>query len=787
MDLAQFWNNSGGYQIDQSLRFNSADSANLSRSYSSPTNAKIGTFSFWCKLGKLATAPQTVIQESSNTIYAGFDNNNTGDYTFGVYLQNNTTKQARVTTQVFRDYSAWYHIVIAVDTTNGTAANRLKLYVNGSEVTTFTTSNTIDQNINVFPSGAYRIGSYGGSVEFFDGYLAEINFIDGSALTPSSFGETDITTGAWIPKRYTGTYGTNGFYLKFDPAATNGIGHDHSGNGNNFTATGFTTSGTGTDVMSDTPTTNWCTLNPLDDAGNIESNGNLDIQGDGSSFDAIRSTIAMSSGKWYAEFVINTESAASRIVAGLLAVTDSNDGTLGDTSKGYSIFESGSDVRKYNNGTSSVLQSSASLDPTDVQMIAFNADTGKLWFGKNGTWFASGDPVAGTNEAFSGLTSGPYAFAASAYNSSDTGTFNFGQRAFAYTPPTGYKALNTANLPEPTIKDGGKYFDATTYTGASANQSIANAGGFQPDLVWIKNRNLTNRWHNLQDSVRGSGYSLFSNDTYEEVNDVGTRQITFQSNGFGLVGTNADINSSTGTYVAWQWKAGGAGSSNNAGTITSTVSANASAGFSIVTYTGNATSGATVGHGLGVAPNFVIIKDRSAAFDWRVWLTTFGTGNALSLNSTAGTSSNSAVMQAAPSSSVMSLLGSGYSVNNSGNTYVAYCFSEVAGYSKFGSYTGNGSTDGPAVWCGFRPAWLLIKRTDSSSDWILQDSKRLGYNVDNNDLIPNQSYAEATDDRLDQLSNGFKLRSTFATSNASGGTYIFAAFAELPFKYANAR
>ena len=265
---------------------------------------------------------------------------------------------------------------------------------------------------------------------------------------------------------------------------------------------------------------------------------------------------------------------------------------------------------------------------------------------------------------------------------------------------------------------------------------------------------------------------------------------SINSNGFTVFtnGTYLASNESGGTYVGWQWKAGGTAVSNTAGTITSSVSANTTAGFSVVTYTGTGAN-ATVGHGLGVAPSLVICKDRSAAQGWITYHISSGATNYLVLNATtAATASSTAWNNTAPTSSVFSV---GVNSGTGGLTdpYVAYCWAPVAGYSAFGSYTGNGSADGPFIYTGFRPRWLMIKRTDSTQNWIIVDTSRDTYNVANKRLFANLSDAEDTGipNYMDMVSNGFKCRDSNVSYNASGGTYIYAAFAENPLKYANAR
>jgi hypothetical protein len=372
------------------------------------------------------------------------------------------------------------------------------------------------------------------------------------------------------------------------------------------------------------------------------------------------------------------------------------------------------------------------------------------------------------------------------------GTANFGQRPFAYTAPSGFKALCTQNLPTPTIgattaTQAGKYFNPVLYTGTGSSLSVTGVG-FQPDWVWVKSRSAATD-HGLYDAVRGVQKQLESNTTTAETTET-TGITAFDSDGF-TTGALAQLNTSSATYVAWNWKANGSGSTNTAGSITSTVSANTTSGFSVVTYTGNATSGATIGHGLGVAPSMLIVKSRSAAYGWCVYTASLGATYLLKLDTTAA-ATNSGVTEywknTAPTSSVFTI-GNDLEVNANTKTFVAYCFAPIAGYSAFGSYTGNGSADGPMVFTGMRPAYLLVKNATSSGDWIVVDAKRNTYNMMDSGLQPNGAFAEASNQnyRFDFLSNGFKVRTTNLEANQSGNTIIFAAFAESPFKYSLAR
>jgi len=308
---------------------------------------------------------------------------------------------------------------------------------------------------------------------------------------------------------------------------------------------------------------------------------------------------------------------------------------------------------------------------------------------------------------------------------------------------------------------------------------------FQPDFVWIKQRS-TIRDHRLNDSVRGVNKQLYSNTTGAETSNT-DELTTFNSNGFTL-STSAGVNASAGTYVAWQWNAGGSTVTNTSGTISSQVMANPTAGFSIVTYTGTGAN-ATVGHGLNVSPSLYITKSKSSYTNsnWCVYHKSQGGTKYSILNQTDAFGTASTIWNNTdPTSSVFSL-GTSTQVNNSGLGFVAYCFAPVAGYSAFGSYTGNGSTDGPFVFTGFRPRFLMVKRADGVGDWMLLDSSRDTSNLVTKGLAANLSSAEGAGDDFDFVANGFKLRDTGTGNNANGGTYVYMAFAQNPFKYSLAR
>jgi len=803
-------NSGGGYTLENSLRVRSSASAYLTRTNATAGTGTTFTVSAWIKRGTMgggSGAPyHTWFGSSTGTnafTFLGFDNFDKLVWRIRNSSSVDTTKM--ITTQVFRDPSAWYHFVLQFDTTQAVASDRDKLWVNGVQITDFASSNTTA--LNAVPSGSTllkpQIGRTNNNPTNFlyaDQYVSEYNFIDGQALDPTYFGEYNEDTGVWQPKEYTGTYGTNGFYLKFgDTSSVAALGTDSSGNGNNFTPTNISlTAGTTYDSMSDVPTltdedtANFATLNPLDNNGVALTEGNL--TGVIAVNENVSATIAPTSGKWYWEvYVVDNTNPYIGIKK-----TESN--TTGFTGEAVGINNAG-DI--YFNGSLQPKDGLPGFSNTNIVGIALNVDAQKIWWSKNGQWYtadaagesaiASSEVAAGNNgyDYSSQITNAKPYVGSSASNGSVT--LNFGQRPFSYTPPTGFLKLNTFNLPDSSIVDGSEYFNTVTYTGDGVSGRQITGVEFSPDFVWGKVRSQAyNNW--LYDTVRGATLGLKSNATSTELTTpVNGYVSSFDADGFTATSGSSDVNNlnqSGQTYVAWNWKAGGTSVSNGDGSITSSVSANPTAGFSIVSYTGNGSDGATVGHGLSTAPEIVLIKGRSLVSDWFLFgypnNPAFTTdGSHVKLNTSAAMV-NSTVHELSIGSSVLTMVDSG-SINYNTAQFIAYAFYSVEGYSKFGSYTGNGSTNGPFVYTGFRPAFVMIKRTNSTGNWTIIDNKREGYNVDNDALLANSSAAETTTDYLDILSNGFKLRSTAGVVNASGSTYIFMAFAENPFKNSLAR
>jgi len=912
------------YTVDRSLRFNDDDSAKLNRTFGTNSSNTTKTLSFWMKRGNLGSYQTIFGTTSAGFIESRLQFTNTDELQFvDRDSSSGVTDVNKVTTRKFRDVGAWYHIVFALNSTDGTADDRVKIYVNGVRETSFSTSTN--------PSSSYSFSFYRSSVDnfigannasdFFDGYLTEINFVDGQALTPASFGETNAETGQWNPKNYVGSYGTNGFYLNFsDNSGTTAttLGKDSSGNGNNFTPNNFSVSaGAGNDSVTDTPTNNFCTLNPLDSSGNSPSNGNLQGGTAGTSgWRHTRSTFALpSTGKWYWEYKIPT-SATDGSNGWITGIAYSNLGFTQDINSNSTGLYGRQTQGKYNNSSSSPVTNShfTTVSDNDILQFAYDADGQKLYTGKNNTWELSADPSAGSNPNWTSVASGGFPMAGS-YGSNRYVILNFGQQAFAYTPPTGYKKLNSANLPDPTILLPNKHFDTLLYTGNGGTQSITGLD-FQPDWVWIKVRSHAGDNHHLYDAVRGAAKTLFSNTTGAEQSSDTDRLSSFISNGFTL-GNNYRVNASGRTFASWNWDAGdtdgktytvkvvsdggnkyrfddfgtsavtldlaeggtyifdgadssmashpiklsetsngthGGGSSYNTGvtylldgasvTESAYVSGYASAttrqlkivvaasaptlyyychyhsgmggqvntnstlgssnfdgsrqaitkvnttsGFSIISWTGTG-SAFTLGHGLGVAPKVYIVKARtgSSGCNWFVYHKEIGATHNLRLNNTSASGAASDLFNnTEPTSSVLSI-GDSSCINENNGTYITYAFSEVAGYSKFGSFVGNGSNDGPFIFLGFSAALIIYKNASAgSTDWIMFDPKRIhdGENLDY--LEPNTNDAEGYL-AVDILSNGFKLtHETNSKFNGNGNTFIYLAFAESPFKNARAR
>jgi hypothetical protein len=568
---------------------------------------------------------------------------------------------------------------------------------------------------------------------------------------------------------------------------------------------------TGNDSLVDSPTNygaggsvrgNYATFNGLITstsvvhARQVFSNGNLDLtSGASGNYGTGASTISLVSGKWYCEMLITVPSGADSYSRyGITAITrdffSAGNNHIGGQAEDHALAWSGGTTLQYaSNDAVQYTYSGASASSGSIFMLAYDADAGELWFGIDGTWLTNasgtGNPATGSNPDVSGL-SGPKYFVGSVYNggTSNQISANFGQRPFAYTAPSGFKALCTTNLAEPTIADGSTAMDVALYTGNGSTQTISGLN-FSPDFVWIKPRSIAEQ-HELYNIISGPNQALFTDFTDAETTVLDGLN-TFNSDGFSL-GNRSYVNGSGKSYVAWTWDAGSSTVTNNDGSISSQVRANASAGFSVVTYTGTGAN-ATVGHGLGISPRLIIVKCRSTGSSgWPVYHASLN-NNVIELQSTAAASSEPAAFQATAPTSTVFYVGTKFGTNGSSETFVAYCFAPVDGYSSAFSYTGNGSSDGPYTYLGFRSRFIIIKRTDTTGDWLIYDTARDSYNTMTKRLYPNLSNAEAdaSDQALDVTANGFKVRANNGNFNASGGTYIGFAFAESPFATSRAR
>ena len=731
------------------------------------------------------------------------------------------------------DPSAWKHIVVRFDTAQANEVDRSRLFINGVQVTVNHTYHTIALNYDMrynHTADAHWIGALN-STGYFDGYMAEVHWIDGAIVSPNAFGEVG-DYGEWKPKEYVvadyAAYGTNGYYLDF--ADSSHFGNDVSGNNNDWTDTGFGTH----DQMLDTPTNNFCTWNPLlKQSGKtqnpVEGNlkhvcGSTNVGG----VHALGGTMDVNAGKWYFEIMLGDTAYSHWAQIGIMAdIEKEYSETMGSMSSSAGTPVAGlfgwgyycNNANKVHGGESSAAMSGGTafgsgVTTKDVMGIAFDMDAGKIWFAENNVWLDSGNPAGGTNPAWDDVSGNAVVVASVQDGTTAFVTLNCGQDSsfagektaqgnqdgngigdFYYTPPSGFLAMCTSNLPDPAVVPN-ENFNTVLYTGNGSTQNITGIG-FQPDFTWIKNKQTTDD-HQLVDAVRGVTKEISSQGASAETTTV-TGLTAFGADGFSLGAANY-YNTNTETYVAWNWKANGAGSANTDGNMaeTVTVSANVDAGFSIVTFTGDGAAG-TVGHGLSKAPEFICVKNMDDAYGWLVFNSHINhvsdpETDRLMLHTTNITADDVAYWNdTAPTADVFTVGTDDY-VNRNDDKYVAYCWHSVAGYSKFGMYVGNDNADGPMINVGFRPRLVIIKITYSGGNdsWMMYDTAREPYNHADSAIFADTAGAESTSTakQINILSNGFKVRGADGAVNdpeGSGGFYIYMAWAEVPFKYANAR
>jgi hypothetical protein len=719
-----------------------------------------------------------------------FNVNSTGTVSFRM---SGTTK----TTTGSLNIGGWNHIAVC------RASGTVYIAINGivENFGSVTNSST---------TGNFRIGADFEGNNFYKGQLSNVHFVKGTALYTSNFTPPSAPlTSVQNTKLLCCKSNSSATAADVTPGTITANGNTAATNFNPFTVNINTQRG---------QESGYCTWNPLavQQSGHGGfSDGNLEITADtaGSHKGTLATFAIPSTGRWYWEVKAyrtgatnNGGGAVGVAEASAISASAASGTRLGEANSsswvlGLTTFDAlhrgTSDYADYLNGGTVVTD-------TGIIGIAVDMDNDKMWMHYNGIYGnagGTGNPVTGVNPMFSGEFSGLELFPAGGISVDSGSGFikaNWGQKPFKFPPPAGFQPLALANTPRPSIVRPDQYVGVTTYIGTSGATSVSNLQ-FKPDLVWLKNRDSGDGWHQWRDSVRGGDKNLASNSSIAE-SDASTKNLIFNSNGFTLTGTtdSRDDNYDGDDYVAWCWKAGGNSNTFNiddvgydtasaagltAGTITPTgASVNTKSGFSIITYTGNG-SVSTIGHGLGVPPSMIIVKSRSQSGEsWFVRHSSLGYGW-LVLNAVNSYDNRTQIFTAtSPTSSVFSLSGD-LAVNNNTSTYVAYCWAEIPGFSKFGSYTGNGSAAGPMIATMFRPRWVLFKKSSAAGDpWLIYDSVRDTFNVAEWRLAPNNSGADSqsTVYSINLLSNGFKINTDDTSWNASGATFIYAAFAETP-------
>ena len=703
------------------------------------------------------------------------------------------TAMLRNTTRQFSDPGQWVNFVLAYDSTQSTPGDRIKIYINGVEETSFGTSNdpAEDQDTPINNTVVQQIGCRASDdTRHLDSYMAETVMIDGTRLDASSFGEVDSTTNRWIPKDVSGlTFGTNGYYL--DYADKNDLGDDESGNTNDWTESGFDTTN-GSNQSYDTPTRNFATFDPGFLPNGTLTLGNLLVTAASSSNTAARvgNPFGLTSGKYYWEFFMPNGATNQRqlhiIQNDVVLATDTWVDDRVGTFSGYESYE-GQALASGNpaSTTAEKVDYGDTWTSGDVISCAVDLDIGAIWWGKNGTWQASATEAeieAGNTSkaAQTGLSnSGAWFPLAQTTDPSWAIQANFGQHIY----------FDSTTLTLDTAADG--YFRHAVPDGFKALNvdALTESDSFQSGFSWIKNRDASDN-HMLFDRVRGIYKDIHSNASDVEVTNVETLQ-RFLKQG-ATIGEDVQVNTLNENYVYWDWfiEATGSGSSNEDGTINTTSTlVDTTGGISISTYTGTGVA-ATIGHGLGVAPSLIIVKCLNDAvgagqghfYVYHKEMASDPETDYMLLNTSAGIVDSDAIWNdTAPTSTVFSI-GTGVGVNESSNTYISYAFAEIEGYSNFGKYSGNSSsTSGTVIHTGFRPALIIAKRTNTTGAWIIHDSGRSPFNVAKLTMATNESTQEYDDYNVDFLANGFKWRDGQHYVNLTGSSYVYIAFAQNPF------
>ena len=797
----------GGKLIEKSVRCDLGSNAYFTRTSDEAGDRRTFTLSGWFKFYRTETTDvgQDFIFYSGTSLNEQFQLSREGNAQINFEPKNSGSTAARFYTKTkFRDHS-WYHFVLKIDTTQSTESDRMAFYVNGVEEgfdTDIVATTYPSQNLEFnWGANSERYDMMRRTISGYetnsDGAIADVHYVSGYAYDPTAFGYFDDQTGIWRPKKYTGSYGSAGWHLEFkDNSATTAttLGRDSSGNGNNWTPTNISTH----DVLPDTPTNNFAVWNSVDGEGKDNegsfSEGNLKVQiAYQGNAEETGATLAFSSGKWYWEEYMQASTAdASMVGVGVKSI----EGIYANGGNHWRVRGGGGESD--NNGSQTNV-SGFSWTTGDIIGIAVDMDNGNWTASKNGSWIGAN---IHTN------LSGTVVPTMHNSNGSERHTFiaNFGQDSsfagtktaqgnkdanglgdFYYPVPSGYKALCTRNLPpsdSPVIRPQ-RHFDTILYTPVSGK--TVDGLEFTPDLIWVKSRTQAYS-HYWFDSVRGTGQKGLKSDVNDQEGSDSTSITSFNRGGFTIPGTSGinDTGSGTNGVVAWCWKGGGTAVSNSDGSITTSISANQEAGFSIVTWTGTG-SNSTLGHGLGKVPKWIICKLRDTTTqDWffNPGEITGDRGKYMKFNESGGIVSDIHTFPPTAATSTVFTVGGedgGNSSNANGSKYVAYCWAEIPGYSKIGSYKGNYNIDGTFVNCGFRPGWVIVKKS-TDDNWPIYDYKRDPHNVGDHRIFADTNVVEGAvgQEHIDFLSNGFKWRRAKNPFNNNDTIYFYMAFAQHP-------
>ena len=814
------------YQIANSIRGSAAADTTLKFTAGTPTSSDTFTMAYWVKRQTNST------DDAANNIFVTGTGGGTYLYIslgLDLFLEGaggNWSTSYLQTNAAYRDISAWYHHILVFDSTQSAENDRLKIYVNGERITSFAQDS---MHGNIGSSEDFSFINQSGIVQAFGGLsgkghgtegadlsLADVMFFDGQAYY-SELGETK--NGVWIPKDPSGlTFGNNGYWLKFESSSD--LGNDSSGNNNDFTVANFAAH----DQLIDTPTFgssnggNYCVMNPLNSgSNNTFSEANLKVTNTSGGCSALGTMSLVTGHKWYFEGKV-TGSGNNWI--GIIEENNyTNSANTNSSIAGSGSFNTylyGYNGLIYHGSSSTSAGASITTDDIIGVLVDLESATNTIQFYKNGSAQGSAFNLTGTGINYTPMSDrGSGSGNGFWFNFGQEGTFGTGSGGgnsdvngygdFYYDDGAAAKALCTGNLPladaiNPAETDDDypqKLFNAKTYSGSGSTQTISGVG-FQPDVTWIKNRSAGSTSGCLMDSTRGEAAT---NDYYYLRTDViGAQSNTtdfhnFASDGFIVSGTGTYFNASGNNFVSWNWRVnGGTTATNSNGSVDSTVQVDPSGAFSIAKYRGglSGAGAATVGHGLSKAPSMIIFKGYSnlAGGDGQWWV---GHDELTSWNYFLRLNTDAAQVDKSGNGSMSSPTSTVFSVNNTDGLgagtidNIAYCFANIEGYCKTGSYKGNGNANGSYVYTGFRPEMVVVKLIDSAGDWWVQDAGRSPGNPANKYIAWNRGDAEATGIDIDILSNGFKIRTTSGDANSSSASIIYVAMAHNPFKYATAR